>query len=143
MLFHLTLSNGISYRKTEKDMPAIQEMESGSELCFCLHCFYADVIFRHEEVWRGEREAYTEEEKRLVESGIRPPERAGYDLYLPDGIYTVYQGPVCQDGELDRLIFSLAGVRSETLVYARLLKENSFETVLQLFLPEESAGEKN
>ncbi len=143
MLFSLTLSNAISYKKTEKKESAIYCMERGSELCICLHCFYSDVIFKKEEVWRGERSAYTEEEKRLVESGVRPPEREGYDLSIPEGFYTVYQGLPCEGKELDRLIFSLAGVMSDTLIYARLYRENDFETVFQLFLPKEKAGEQN
>ena len=133
MLFTVNLLNAMEYRKDNPSLDSIEAMEAGSETVFCFRHGYDDVIFTLDLLWSGSREPWTAEEKALIDRGLPSPHREGYGLQIPAGRYRLLQCmPVADEKELRRIAMPFAGTRSTGTLYVRFLKENAFETVMQL-----------
>lgn len=138
MLFSLTLQNPIAYRQAEHCLDDIFNLPAGSEICFCFSFHYEDVIFTLEPLWSGEREPATEEEKKMIEKGLPVPPRPGHDRSIPPGRYILVQTLPSQTMEELRLAcFQAAGTMRSGCIHVRYLKENDFETVMQLFVAQD------
>ncbi len=135
MLFTLNLAHALEYRADDVDLTSIDDMPIGAETCFAYTFSYDDVIFRMERGWSGSREPFTAQEKAIVEAGEVLPHRPGHDLVIPTGRYRLLQTiPVTDEASLRRTAMPFAGTEASGRLYVRLLKENAFECVMQLFL---------
>lgn len=136
MLFSVTLSNPISYIAAEHGFTDIEAMAPGSEVCFRYDFGYDDVIFRIDRRWSAYRAPFNEDEKRIIEAGGIPEDRAGYDLSIPSGHYSLLQTLPAQDeASLRTAAMSVAGTSRAGTLYVRFLKESPLECVMQIFVP--------
>ena len=83
----------------------------------------------------GERPGYTEDERRMIESGIMPERKAGEDLMIPAGEYLFMQLPyIPEEKEIPRIILPCITAQEGTF-YIRIFKESILECVIQLLFP--------
>ena len=135
----LTLSSPIYLESTEA---SLDSLISGSEkkmigyeavVLYSISCENESMTLSRIE--GGERNGYTEEEKRRIESGMKLERKAEEDFMIPVGTYLFQQLPYLpSENELPRII--LPYVRESNLhAYVRIYKENVLETVMQLLFP--------
>ena len=83
----------------------------------------------------GEREGYTEEERKVIESGGTIERKEGESVEIPAGKYLFEQLPfIPEETEIPRIILPYLK-DSEGRFYIRIYKENILECVLQLLFP--------
>ena len=83
----------------------------------------------------GEREGYTEEEKRILEEGGIIERKEGEEMEIPAGTYLFEQLPfIPEEKDLTRIILPYLTAASGSF-YARIYKENILECVFQLLFP--------
>lgn len=83
----------------------------------------------------GERDGYSEEERRIIESGGEIGRKEGEDEQIPAGTYLFEQLPfIPEEKDLPRLILPYSS-SSSGIFYARIYKENILECVCQLLFP--------
>ena len=123
MLFTVNLLSPIEYEARSFDFADVEALEIGQELCLLCKHGYDDVIFTLTPLWSGWREAWSAEEKALIEAGQPVAHREGYELAIPGGRYTLKE------------CYQLAGTRAQGEVYVRFIKEGPLECVMQLLIP--------
>lgn len=84
----------------------------------------------------GTKTPYSEEEKKEIEKGNKPPKRDNENLAVSQGSYSFFQLPLSEtEKELSINIFKTC-TKFSGIVYVRLFKEKAFETVMQILYPE-------
>ena len=107
--------------------------EAGTDGLLHIAFIYSD-DFSFKIVSCGFRLPYTEEEKRILESGEALPLKADETVILPAGRYLFsQQAPFDSMDDLRRSLLPWCGLSKHC--YARLFKENALHEVLQLFVP--------
>ncbi len=82
----------------------------------------------------GERNGYSEEDRRRIESGLSPLRKDTETEEIPSGKYTFEQFPALfTSADLPRIILPYSA--SAGKVYVRIFKESVLESVMQLMLP--------
>lgn len=136
MLFTVNLLSPIEYDARSFDFADVEALEIGQELCLLCKHGYDDVIFTLTPLWSGWREAWSAEEKALIEAGQPVAHREGYELAIPGGRYTLLQTIPAEDWTaLRKECYQLAGTRAQGEVYVRFIKEGPLECVMQLLIP--------
>ncbi len=83
----------------------------------------------------GERDGYTEEERKIIEAGGSIKRKDGESVEIPSGKYLFEQLPfIPEENEIPRIILPYLKDR-EGRFYIRIYKENILECVLQLLFP--------
>ncbi len=135
----LTLSSPIYYRSTSYSLDEARakadKAAPGYDAAVLFSYSYSNELLTAERIASGEREGYSEEEKRIIESGGVLGRKEDEDFQIPAGIYLFEQLPFIPDEkDLMRLILPYA-TRSSGTVFARLYKESILECVMQLLFP--------
>ena len=82
----------------------------------------------------GERDGYTEEERKLIENGLPIVPKEDETFQIPAGTYAFEQLPAAfEEKDLPRLLLPYAA--KDRYVYIRLFHENILETAMQFFFP--------
>ena len=137
MIFTLNLSHEITYKEETIDFSTIDNMDVGSETCFCYHYYFDDVFLKTDLIWSGTRKPLTKKEKDIIESGFPPLPRDDENLFIPVGRYSLLQTiPVSDKAMLTKSILPFKTKKQEGKVYVRFVKGNVLECVMQLFFPE-------
>lgn len=136
----LNLSQPLTYeQKTQSFLSLIKNITSdptGSDKVIIF-----DYEIRDEEIIltklnSGIKTPYSEEEKKEIEKGNRPPKRENENLIISQGSYDFFQLPLSEtEKELGINIFKTCPSFSG-IAYVRLFKENAFETVMQILYPD-------
>lgn len=86
-------------------------------------------------VCSGERNGYSEENIRRIESGLVPVREKEETASIPSGKYLFEQFPACfQSSDLPRILLPYATKPGKA--YIRFFKESILESVMQLLIPQ-------
>ena len=135
----LTLGSPIYYRRTglslSEAVNKADKMAIGYDAVFHYSYSFCNERMVLSLLSSGEREGYTEEEKRIIESGGILDRKEWEDEELPAGKYLFEQLPFMPDEkDLQKIILPYA-VSSDDEFYVRIYKENILECVFQLLFP--------
>lgn len=119
----------------ERLRDAVYKGEAGTDGLIHIAFLYSDDISL-QELSCGFRLPYTEEEKRLIESGETLPEKEDETIHLPSGHYIFSQTIPFTDMEsLKVTLLPWCGISNHC--YVRLFNESLTHKVSQLFIPQQ------
>ena len=137
----LTLSSPIYYRSTPLTLEELQRKADrsmpGYDAAVLYSYSYEGEILSLRRLEAGERDGYTDEEKRIIESGGTVRRKDDEDFMIPEGSYLFEQLPFLPpESGLQRLILPYATGMSGR-VFVRIYRESILESVMQLLFPME------
>ena len=132
----LTLSSPIAYRPTTlslNELIAKAEKASPGYDAAILYSLSLSDMLKIERIEGGEREGYTEEERKAIEQGEIIKPKADETFLIPSGNYIFDQYPsFFTEEDLPRLLLPYATKNRQ--IYIRIFHESVLETVMQIFV---------
>ena len=135
----LTLGSPIYYRKAGFSLSEAEKKADSMQIGYDAIIHYS-YVFKDEHLVisplsAGEREGYTEEERKIIENGGVIQRKEEESEELPAGKYLFEQLPFLpEEKDLMRIILPYA-MNQKGEFYARIYKENILECVFQLLFP--------
>lgn len=135
----LSLSSPIWMRETNLSLTHFiarsEKKDRGYEAAIHMKIICSDEGVSIERLGAGERDGYTEDERKRIERGESIEQKDDETFVIPDGPYIFEQIPFLpEERELIRVLLPYLS-KTETEVYVRIYKENMLETVMQLLFP--------
>lgn len=136
---NLTLSTALYYKASSSSLDELARKTDNAEIGYdafvSFHYSFRDEMLKLVPVSSGEREGYTEEERRIIENGGMIERKANESEEIPAGRYLFEQLPfIPSEKDLARIILPYARTADGSF-YIRLFKENMLECIAQLLFP--------